>query len=233
MTIIQRQGIGTCGNHLPMMYFLSWSSPESHGDREHSRDFGIVVMTNCQSGIIIPKVTSLTWNRQMGLENYPNAYGAPRDPTIFGSKEAFCAFGRTNKTLLTFFAITWKGTKVSLENQLPPRNLVRWNLVKTCWKPGEISKTWWKPGENLVKFLKPCENPVKLIEETFYTVKFHQKKHGLIFCDIYPFSAVKLKAKRKPAENLVKFRKLVKNRWNLRNLVITLQRWPGQAFPRL
>ena len=83
---------------------------------------------------------------------------------------------RANKQNASYvFRNHMKGKNGFFGNQLPPRNLVRWNLVKTCWKPGEISKTWWKPGENLVKFLKPGENPVKLIEETFYTVKFHQK----------------------------------------------------------
>ena len=41
------------------------------------------------------------------------------------------------------------------------------NLVKTWWKPGEISKVgqkklkFPKPGENLAKFPKPGENLVK------------------------------------------------------------------------
>jgi hypothetical protein len=47
------------------------------------------------------------------------------------------------------------------------------NLVKTWW----ISETWWKPGD----FPRPGEHQVQLIEETFYTLKFHQKKRFFIF----------------------------------------------------
>ena len=87
--------------------------------------------------------------------------GFSRDsPIIYRSQEAFCAFGRRDKTLLRFSAVTWQWKKrffgtnclLALETWWEPGENLGKTLLKTWWKRENLMKTWIKPGENLVKF---------------------------------------------------------------------------------
>ena len=108
-------------------------------------------------------------------------------------KRRFVLSGEQTKRFLRFSQsherekrFLWKPAASSKLGEVKPgEDLLKtwWNfqdLVKTWWKLGKISKTWWKPGETNWRNVLHRE--------------ISSKKHGFIFCDIYPFSAVKLKA---------------------------------------
>ena len=76
------------------------------------------------------------------------------DP-IFGSKKTFRAFWRTDKILLRFFAMKWKG-KTFLEKLIAFLRIQ--SLVETRWGEKPM-KTSWELGEYLVK---PSGNLVQI-----------------------------------------------------------------------